>query len=131
MMYGTKSSVTPANGSSSSNSIILRWPPDKPAVNSPAMVPPIFTPGLYDSFFLPPDSLSSLSEYSFQYGSCVGSNLGIFLTGTYGRSVWYCLMYVQLCSLCTSSRKVVLPEPLEPTTTVSVIGRFARTWYFR
>jgi hypothetical protein len=29
---------------------------------------------------------------------------------------------VQLCSLCTWSRNVVFPEPLEPTTTVSVIA---------
>eukprot|EP00964_Phaeocystis_antarctica_P055546 scaffold32676_cov61-Phaeocystis_antarctica.AAC.2 len=94
-MYGTKSSVTPAKASSStmrssdwvlvrcrtsSKSIILRWPPDRPAVNTPAMVPPILTPGLYDSFFFPSAacSLSTLSEYRFQYGSCSGSNLGMF-----------------------------------------------------
>mmetsp|Transcript_33940 Transcript_33940/g.80683 ORF Transcript_33940/g.80683 Transcript_33940/m.80683 type:complete len:291 (+) Transcript_33940:580-1452(+) len=81
MMYGTKSSVTPAKGSSStmsrsdcelvrcrtsSKAIILRWPPDRPDTNSPAMVPPIFTSGLYDAFFAPPAPLSSFCEYRFQ-----------------------------------------------------------------
>eukprot|EP00964_Phaeocystis_antarctica_P057536 scaffold34048_cov71-Phaeocystis_antarctica.AAC.2 len=80
-MKGTKSSVTPAKGSSStmsrsdcelvrcrtsSKAIILRWPPDRPDTNSPAMVPPIFTSGLYDAFFAPPAPLSSFCEYRFQ-----------------------------------------------------------------
>ena len=77
--------------------LILRWPPDRPAVNlpggwglegwvwlevrrlkvkvgasvrgevrvrvgSPAMVPPIFTFGLYDTFFMPPPPTSVFSE---------------------------------------------------------------------
>mmetsp|Transcript_11381 Transcript_11381/g.23813 ORF Transcript_11381/g.23813 Transcript_11381/m.23813 type:complete len:224 (-) Transcript_11381:374-1045(-) len=78
-MYGTKSSVTPAKGSSrqsrssdwwrirwriSSNSRILRCPPERPAVNSPAMVPPMRIES----------SLASFS-YIFQYGSCFGSEL--------------------------------------------------------
>eukprot|EP00964_Phaeocystis_antarctica_P109376 scaffold73853_cov50-Phaeocystis_antarctica.AAC.5 len=91
-MYGTKSSVTLVKGSSSTISssdwvlvrwrtsskiIILRWPPDRPAVNAPPIVPPILMFGLYDAFLppLPPSSVSS--EYSFQKGRCEGSNAGI------------------------------------------------------
>jgi len=73
-MKGTKSSVTPANGSSSTSSrsdepavrcltsskrSILRCPPDSPLVNWPAMVPPICTLGLYDTFCLPSSNVFS------------------------------------------------------------------------
>ena len=121
-MYGTKSSVTPANGSSStmsrpslpsvrwrtsSKSSSLRWPPEKPAVNSPAIVPPT--------------RMSGWSLYSSQNGSLAGSKFGIFETSTYGRKLWYWRMYVHLRDACTSLRKVVLPLPDAPTTTVNVM----------
>mmetsp|Transcript_17113 Transcript_17113/g.57800 ORF Transcript_17113/g.57800 Transcript_17113/m.57800 type:complete len:210 (-) Transcript_17113:122-751(-) len=91
-IHGTKSSVTPAKGSSktmsmplwpatrwqmSSKSSILRWPPERPAVNSPAMVPPILM-------------VLACFSYKFQYGNFDGSNDGICPTVMYGRRLWYC-----------------------------------------
>ena len=71
----------------SSKSIILRWPPERPAVNSPAIVPPILMAGLYEAFFAPPSTV--FFAYRSQYGRRDGSKLGILRTWMYGRTVWY------------------------------------------